>query len=239
MPSSTPARLARVPRYARSGARRLLGLSRLAGEPATSPRDATLAVAKGAAVRVPASSANLGPGFDVLALALDLHLTVEARESAKTTIGWEGQGAAEVPLNRKNLIAHAAQEPFAGWSRPLDGLELRVQNDIPIGRGLGRSTAAIIAGITLGARLRGLRMPAQRILELAVPLEGHGDNVAAEQAGALGAALSGAGGSVVAIADQNLAKVGSAMSRAAGSHGIKGKVATLKAATRGASQPEL
>ena len=62
---------------------------------------------------------------------------------------------------------------------------------------------------------------------------------AAEQAGALGAALSGAGGSVVAIADRNLAAVGSAMSRAAGSHGIKGRVTTLKAAIRGASQPSL
>jgi len=301
-------------------------------------------VPKTAAVRVPASSANLGPGFDVLALALDLHLTVEGRESAKTTISWAGEGAAEVPLNRRNLIVRAAQEPFDGWSRPLDGLELRVRNEIPIGRGLGSSAAAIIAGIMLGAKLRGLRMAAQRVLELAVPLEGHGDNLAAalhggfciaviedggvrvhrldwpsgwravlfvpkglsptrearrlvprrparedavfnlgrvaewvlacsrkdrslvasamddrlhqpgraraypylddtiaaaEQAGALGAALSGAGGSVVAIADRNLAAVGSAMSRAAGSHGIKGRVTTLKAATRGASQPSL
>ncbi len=297
-------------------------------------------MAKGAAVRVPASSANLGPGFDVLALALDLHLAIEARESAKTAITWEGEGAAEVPLNRKNLIVRAAQEPFTGWSRPLNGLELRVRNEIPIGRGLGSSAAGIIAGIMLGAKLRGLRMPAQRILELAVPLEGHGDNLAAalhggfciavienggvrvhrldwpsrwravvfvpndlspthearrlvprrparedavfnlgrvaewvlacsrkdrslvasamddrlhqpgraraypylddtiaaaEQAGALGAALSGAGGSVIAIADRNLAAVGNAMVKAAGSHGIKGRLATLRAAAVGAT----
>ena len=289
-------------------------------------------------MRVPASSANLGPGFDVLALALDLHLTVEARESAKTTISWTGVGKGEVPLNRKNLIVRAAQEPFAGWSRPLDGLELRVRNDIPIGRGLGSSAAGIIAGITLGAKLRGLRMPAQRILELAIPLEGHGDNLAAalhggfciavienggvrvhrldwpsrwravvfvpndvspthearrlvprrlaredavfnlgrvaewvlacsqkdrslvasamddrlhqpgraraypylddtiaaaEQAGALGAALSGAGGSVIAIADRNLAAIAAAMTRAAALHGIKGKPVTLRAAAAG------
>jgi homoserine kinase len=297
-------------------------------------------VAKGATVRVPASSANLGPGFDVLALALDLHLSVEARESVKTTITWEGQGGAEVPLNRKNLIVRAADEPFAGWSRPLSGLELRVRNEIPIGRGLGSSAAAIIAGITLGAKLRGLRMPAQRILELAVPLEGHGDNLAAalhggfciavienggvrvhrldwpsrwrailfvpndlspthearrlvprrparedavfnlgrvaewvlacsqkdrslvasamddrlhqpgrarayvylddtiaaaEQAGALGAALSGAGGSVIAIADRNLAAIGSAMTGAAASHGVNGKPLALSAAPAGAT----
>jgi homoserine kinase len=296
-------------------------------------------VAKGATVRVPASSANLGPGFDVLALALDLHLTVEGRESAKTTIVWEGEGAEEAPLNRKNLIIRAANDPFAGWSRPLSGLELNIRNRIPIGRGLGSSAAAIIAGIMLGAKLRGLRMPAQRILELAVPLEGHGDNLAAalhggfciavienggvrvhrldwpsrwravlfipndlspthearrlvprrparqdavfnlgrvaewvlacsqkdrslvasamddrlhqpgraraypylddtiaaaEQAGALGAALSGAGGSIIAIADRNLAAIGIAMTRAAASHGIKGKAVALTAAAAGA-----
>jgi homoserine kinase len=297
-------------------------------------------VSKSAAVRVPASSANLGPGFDVLALALDLHLTVEARESSTTAITWEGEGAGEVPLTRKNLIVRAAQEPFAGWSRPLTGLELRVRNDIPIGRGLGSSAAAIVGGILLGAKLRGLRMPAQRLLELAIPLEGHGDNLAAalyggfciavienggvrvhrldwpsrwravlfipedvspthearrlvprrptredavfnlgrvaewvlacsqkdrslvasamddrmhqpgraraylylddtiaaaEQAGALGAALSGAGGSVIAIADRNLAAVGKAMITAAGLHRIKGSLATLSASAAGAT----
>jgi len=297
-------------------------------------------VSKSAAVRVPASSANLGPGFDVLALALDLHLRVEARESATTTIAWKGEGAKEVPLSRQNLIVRAAEEPFAGWSRALTGLELRVKNDIPIGRGLGSSAAGIVAGIMLGAKLRGLRMPAQRLLELAIPLEGHGDNLAAalyggfciavienggvrvhrldwpprwravifvpndvsptdearrlvprrptredavfnlgrvaewvlacsqkdrslvasamddrmhqpgraraylylddtiaaaEQAGALGAALSGAGGSVIAIADRNLAAVGKAMTRAAGLHGVKGSLATLRASTGGAT----
>lgn len=300
----------------------------------------TLAVPKAAAVRVPASSANLGPGFDVLALALDLHLDVEAREASKTTVSWSGEGVDEVPLNRKNLIVRAAQEPFAGWTRPLDGVELVVRNAIPIGRGLGSSAAGIVAGITWGAALRGLRMPAQRILELAVPLEGHGDNLAAalyggfciaviedggvrvhrldwparwravlfvpddvspthearrlvprrparedavfnlgrvaewvlacsrkdrsivagamddrmhqpgraraypylddaiaaaEQAGALGAALSGAGGSVIAVADRNLAAVGRAMARAAGQRGIKGTVMTLRASARGAT----
>jgi len=297
-------------------------------------------VPRTATVRVPASSANLGPGFDVLALALDLHLEVEARESSKTSIAWDGEGAGEVPLTRKNLLIRSAQEPFTGWTRPLDGVELLVRNDIPIGRGLGSSAAAIVAGITLGAKLRGLRISPQRILELAFPLEGHGDNLAAalyggfciavtenggvrvhrldwpprwravlfvpdgvspthearrlvprrparedavfnlgrvaewilacsqhdrslvrsamddrlhqpgraqaypylddviaaaEQAGALGAALSGAGGSVIAIADRNLAAVGHSMTRAMASHGIKGNVATLRAAAAGAT----
>jgi len=151
-------------------------------------------VSKTATVRVPASSANLGPGFDVLALALDLHLEVEARASAKTSIAWDGEGAGEVPLNRKNLIVRSAQEPFAGWTRPLDGVELRVRNHIPIGRGLGSSAAAIVAGITLGAKLRGLRVSAQRILELAFPLEGHGDNLAAALFGGFCIAVTENGG---------------------------------------------
>ena len=294
---------------------------------------------KTATVRVPASSANLGPGFDVLALALDLHLEVEARESSKTSIAWDGEGAGEVPLTRKNLLVRSAQAPFAGWSRPLEGLELVVRNQIPIGRGLGSSAAAIVAGITLGAKLRGLRVSPQRVIELAFPLEGHGDNLAAalyggfciavtenggvrvhrldwparwravlfvpddvspthearrlvprhplrtdavfnlgrvaewvlacstrnrsllasamddrlhqpgraraypylddviaaaEQAGALGAALSGAGGSVIAIADRSHGAVAQAMAEAARTHGVRGTVMRLAAATTGA-----
>ncbi|MDQ6884308.1 MAG: homoserine kinase [Candidatus Dormibacteraeota bacterium] len=132
-----------------------------------------------AGVRVPASSANLGPGFDVLALALDLHLEVDAEEVARTSIRWEGEGTGEVPLNSRNLIVRAAQEPFTAWDRPLRGLDLAIRNEIPIGRGLGSSAAAIVAGITIGARIRGLPLSKQRILELGMPLEGHGDNLAA------------------------------------------------------------
>ena len=132
-----------------------------------------------ASVRVPASSANLGPGFDVLALALDLNLEVRAEEAARTQISWEGEGSGKIPLTSRNLIVRAAQEPFLSWDRPLRGLSLEVRNEIPIGRGLGSSAAAIVAGISIGARLRGLRLSAQRMLELGLPMEGHADNLAA------------------------------------------------------------
>ncbi len=145
-------------------------------------------------LRVPASSANLGPGFDVLALALDLHLWVSAREGEKTGIRWLGEGAREVPLDESNLIVRAAQEPFRGWARPLEGLHLTVGSKIPIGRGLGSSAAAIAAGVLLGARLRGLRMTTQRALELAFPLEGHGDNLAAALHGGFCVAVPSDGG---------------------------------------------
>jgi len=136
-------------------------------------------MARRASVRVPASSANLGPGFDVLALALDLHLEIKAEEAAQTVISWKGEGAGEVPLTSRNLIVRAAQEPFKRWAPPLRGLSLEVQNEIPIGRGLGSSAAAVVAGITIGAKLRGLRLSQDRIHDLGFPLEGHGDNLAA------------------------------------------------------------
>jgi homoserine kinase len=129
-----------------------------------------------ARVRVPASSANLGPGFDVLALALDLWLEVQARTGPATRILWMGEGAGDVPLDQSNLIVRAAQH---GWQTRLPGIDLRVKNAIPISRGLGSSAAAIVAGIEVGARLRGLRLSRTELMERALPLEGHGDNLAA------------------------------------------------------------
>ncbi|TMD04880.1 MAG: homoserine kinase [Chloroflexi bacterium] len=151
-------------------------------------------MARAIRLRVPASSANLGPGFDVLALALDLQLWVSGREAAQTEIRWLGEGAREVPLDGTNLIVRAAEEPFRGWARPLEGLELTVGSKIPIGRGLGSSAAAIAAGVLLGARLRGLRLTTQRALELGFPLEGHGDNLAAALHGGFCVAVPDQGG---------------------------------------------
>jgi homoserine kinase len=139
-------------------------------------------VSRLARVRVPASSANLGPGFDLMALALDLWLEVEARAAAQTRIEWHGEGSAEVPLDEDNLIALAAQE---GWESRLPGIDLRVRNAIPIGRGLGSSAASIVAGIQLGARLRGLRLSRNEVLLLARRFEGHDDNLAAALFGGL------------------------------------------------------
>jgi homoserine kinase len=241
-------------------------------------------------------------------------------------------------LTARNLIARAAQEPFRGWARPLRGFALAVKNEIPIGRGLGSSAAAIVAGISIGARLRGLRLSKQRILELGLPMEGHADNLAAalfggfcvvatgeeaprvhrldwparwravifvpdeqspthearrlvpgrppradvvhnlgrvaewvvavsqadssllagamedrlhqparsgaypylfemiaaaRDSGALGAALSGAGGSVIAIADRRYEAIASAMKRAADRHHVAGRIMRLKASKEG------
>jgi homoserine kinase len=141
-------------------------------------------------VRVPASSANLGPGFDVLALALDLYLDVEARRATQTSIAWSGTGADEVPLDSTNLIVRAVREIM-----PEGSVRLRVRNAIPIGRGLGSSAASIVAGLMIGARLGRERLPAGHLLEHAFPLEGHGDNLAAAIFG--GFCLVSSGGSGV------------------------------------------
>ena len=120
-------------------------------------------------VRVPASSANLGPGYDVLAAALSIHLELEVTETG-------GQLAVEcevpgVALDRSNLCVRA----FEALS-PVDGLTFKIQSEIPPAAGLGSSAAAIVAGLTAADHMYELDAP---IFELARDLEGHPDNVAA------------------------------------------------------------
>src|SRR6201982_264388 len=132
-------------------------------------------------VRVPATSANLGPGFDTLGLALSLHDDIEARVApAGLGLSVTGEGAADVAgAGDKHLVVRAMRATFddLGVSQP-PGLVLRCVNQIPHGRGLGSSAAAIVAGI-LGARaLLGAGTRPDAALPLAVELEGHPDNVA-------------------------------------------------------------
>src|ERR1700761_4435182 len=101
------------------------------------------------AVRVPATSANLGPGFDTLGLALSLddELTVTTRDAPGASVLVEGVGAGEVATDDSNLVVRAIAHTFAAYSRELPGLDLVAHNAIPHGRGLGSSGAAIVAGI--------------------------------------------------------------------------------------------
>jgi homoserine kinase len=132
-------------------------------------------------VSVPATSANLGPGFDALGLALDLVDTVSARV---TEGGFEvrvvGEGAGEVPTGRDHLIVATMLTAFAELDAPAPaGLALRCDNRIPHARGLGSSSAAIIAGILLARELAGRAdFDEAAVLGLAARLEGHPDNVA-------------------------------------------------------------
>ncbi len=148
--------------------------------PASLGRDALFG--RSVQVKVPATTANLGPGFDTLGLALSLYdeLTVTARREPGLEVVIEGVGAGEVPVDDSNLVVRSIAHAFAAAGVPLPGLELRARNSIPHGRGLGSSGAAIVAGV-MAARglLEGIvELDAQRMLALATELEGHPDNVA-------------------------------------------------------------
>lgn len=136
-------------------------------------------------VRVPATTANLGPGLDVLGLALDLHSAVEiAPAEDGVTVTYHGTGEAEVPLGADNLVVRAAEALFARQGVRPDGYRLVIENPIPLARGLGSSAAAIVGGIVAANRLVAeLAGPAaaasnDELLALATAMEGHPDNVA-------------------------------------------------------------
>jgi homoserine kinase len=134
-------------------------------------------------VRVPATSANLGPGFDALGLALTLHDDVVVRVAdSGLSVDVAGMGAATVARNARNLVVRAMRATFDRLGGRPRGLEVVCANHVPHGRGLGSSAAAIVAGIVAA---RGLvvggaeRMDDAAALALATEMEGHPDNVAA------------------------------------------------------------
>ena len=133
-------------------------------------------------VRVPATSANLGPGFDTLGLALSLYddLVVTSLREPGLDIQAQGEGADEIPRDESNLLVRAMAYAFEAVDRPMPGLRLRARNTIPHGRGLGSSGAAVVAGIlAIKGLLEGdVEMGPDTMLRLATELEGHPDNVA-------------------------------------------------------------
>ena len=133
-------------------------------------------------VRVPATTANLGPGFDTLGLALSLYdeLTVSVRDAPGATVEVIGVGEGEVPTDESNLVVRAIAYTFAACSQPMPGLHLVARNSIPHGRGLGSSGAAIVSGIMAAKGLLDgiVDLDAGALLALATALEGHPDNVA-------------------------------------------------------------
>ncbi|MDQ1575310.1 MAG: homoserine kinase [Microbacteriaceae bacterium] len=133
-------------------------------------------------VKVPATSANLGPGFDTLGLALALYdeLEVTVRDEPGATIEVIGVGEGEVPTDETNLVVRAIAHTFAAVGQPMPGLNLVARNVIPHGRGMGSSGAAIVAGIMAAkGLLEGIvEIDAQGLLALANEMEGHPDNVA-------------------------------------------------------------
>src|SRR5688572_23841510 len=130
-------------------------------------------------VRVPASSANLGPGFDALGLALGIYLECRFRRSDELRITVGGRDVDSIPTNEENLIWQTALTVARDVGETLPAVELHIDNDIPLGKGLGSSAAALTAGVIIADKLLDLRWPSHRILDVAARIEGHPDNVAA------------------------------------------------------------
>lgn len=132
-------------------------------------------------IRVPATSANLGSGFDCLGMALKLYLYLECEENFKGKIELEfrGEGAEEFSADQNNLLREAINLVLEKNQRisPRRGLKIKVINEIPVARGLGSSAAAIIGGIVSAARFFNLDLTYPEILKLALLLEGHPDNL--------------------------------------------------------------
>ncbi len=138
-------------------------------------------------VRVPASSANLGPGFDSLGLALSLYDDVEATVTSRPGLRVEvlGEGAGQVPCDERHLVMRAMHTTWAIFGDAPDGVLLRCRNAIPHSRGLGSSAAAAVAGAVAAAVLSGRDPVLDRValLQVAAGMEGHGDNAAASLLG--------------------------------------------------------
>lgn len=133
-------------------------------------------------VRAPATTANLGPGYDCLGMALDLWntLTVEVLpEGADAVVSVAGEGEGELDANRQNLTYRAMEFLFNEADAPLPPLSLQCENTIPLSRGMGSSAAAIAGGLVAANRLLDDAFTQDDLLEMAATIEGHPDNVAA------------------------------------------------------------
>jgi homoserine kinase len=133
-------------------------------------------------VRVPATSANLGPGFDTLGIALSYYddLEVTAISPGKISVEVNGEGQGQVPLDESHLVVRAILETFKRVKQTAPGLSLRAVNRIPHGRGMGSSGAAVVSGIMAAkGLLKGVAEVSDKLmLEIATEFENHPDNVA-------------------------------------------------------------
>ena len=149
----------------------------------------TIPVGRKVVVEVPATTANLGPGFDTLGMALTIHdtLTATVVDTPGIRVDVRGVGEGEVPTDETNLIARSMAHAFASKTIPVPGIHLEAHNVIPHGRGLGSSGAAIVSGVMAAkGLLEGIvEFSASELLALATDMEGHPDNIAPSLFGGL------------------------------------------------------
>ena len=129
-------------------------------------------------VRVPATVANLGPGFDALGVAVRMHLEIDIeprRDSIDIMV--EGEGAEQLPADDTNLVIRSMNAFFDHVGRRPPGFAVRVKNPIPLGAGLGSSAAAVVGGLFAARAVTGRTVPQIEMVQLATSIEGHPDNV--------------------------------------------------------------
>lgn len=171
---------------------------------ASSAPDAVRIARTSVRVEVPATSANLGPGFDSLGMALGLHDTVTLEATAGgTEVQVRGEGAGAVPTGEEHLVVRALRAGLDHAGAPQAGVRMRCENRIPHGRGLGSSAAAVVAGLLLA---RGLladpsALDDDAILDLATAMEGHPDNAAPALHGGVTVSWTTAGRARTAVLD--------------------------------------
>jgi homoserine kinase len=154
-------------------------------------------------LRLPATSANLGPGFDAMALALDLYLEIEAAPAAQFSIDASGRNQDVCGGLTRNLLIETYKSVLAAEQKPLVPLAIRMQNGIPVGMGCGSSAAVRLAAVALASAFGALDWDPAAIVERAAQLEGHPDNVAACWHGGLTIAAGGEQLAIVSIAPPN------------------------------------
>jgi homoserine kinase len=136
-------------------------------------------------IKVPASTANLGPGFDSMGLAVDLYLSLQVEKSVKWEITSASAELMDLPTDETHFICQIAIQTAAKYGIELEPCKITVGSDIPLARGLGSSAAAIVAGIELADTVGRIGLTQQEKLLIATEIEGHPDNVGASLFGGL------------------------------------------------------
>lgn len=155
---------------------------------------------KGVTVRAPATTANLGPGFDCLGMALDIWSQVHV-ETGPSDFAIHGEGLSMLEAGTGNLIYQSFRMPFLETGQSVPDVSISCHNGVPLARGLGSSSAAVIAGLTAGNEFVGRAISQQRLLKMATEIEGHPDNVVPALLGGCQIVVEEAGELVTSMVD--------------------------------------
>lgn len=128
-------------------------------------------------VTVPATTANLGPGFDTMGMALEMYNTIEMDFHDSIEITISGVGETDISRDDSNIVYQAAKMVFDKTNKKCDGLRIHLHNEIPVARGLGSSAAAVVGGVVAANALLDYPLKEQELAELVTEIEGHPDNV--------------------------------------------------------------